>query len=223
MMQQTIFDKRVRDLEPEIAVLARKAELGELRKIYHASTRNTARNGGGWALLVYGILYFVFATFAVLSSASPAWLLPGLILVVPGIFLIIPPRIYALWHIYLWDSGFVYEKGPLRQVFRWDGIEHIQSELRFGGLIYRVRRQDGYEITLNKIFPNVTELITTVAEEFLRQATAEELKIAPPRNRAFGEFKLDRQSISDKQGALTWQEVEELTIENGVITVLKRE
>ena len=74
----------------------------------------------------------------------------------------------------------MYEKGPLRQVFRWDQIEHIQSELRFGGLVYVVRRLDGYEVTLNKIFPDVTELITIVAKEFLRQATAEELKITHP-------------------------------------------
>jgi len=162
------------------AALAKQSELGELSKIYHASRRPTAGNTIGWVLLVYGICYILFATLAVFFSVSPAWILPGLILVVPGVFLVLPRSIYAHWHIYLWDSGFVYEKGPLRQVFRWDQIEHIQSELRFGGLVYVVRRLDGYEVTLNKIFPDVTELITIVAKEFLRQATAEELKITHP-------------------------------------------
>ena len=28
--------------------------------------------------------------------------------------------IYPYWHIYLWQNGFVYQKGRIRLAFRWD-------------------------------------------------------------------------------------------------------
>lgn len=120
----------------------------------------------------------------------------------------------------------MYAKGPQRQVFRWDQIESIQGWTadREGRTIftYKVRRRDGSEIKLNNQILNGAQLIGIVLEKFSRQAAAQDLRMVPSRSRIFSAFKLDCQGISDEQGAISWQEIEELTIDKGTMAVLKR-
>jgi hypothetical protein len=230
MMEKHIFSKSLRDLDPAIWSLAREAALGELRNVYYASKRDTQVRIGGWVLLVFGVAFLLFAIIATLASVFYVSLLialPGFIFLIIGVYLIVPQRIYAYWHVYLWEAGFLYEKGSLRQVFRWDQIESIQGSTAYieGRIVfnYKVRRYDGYGVKLNNVFLGIAELMNSVLQEFLRQAASQELKTGSPRNRTFTEFKLDRQGISDTQGMLSWQEVEELAMEHGTMVALKRE
>lgn len=63
---------------------------------------------------------------------------------------------------------------------------------------------------------------TTSAEEFVYRVVPQELAIVPPRDKTFALFKLDRQGISDKQEVLSWQDIQEITIEKGTMAILKR-
>lgn len=227
--QRMIHKKRQQDLDPEIWSLAKRAELGELRAIYHAAKRNTRAWIIGWIVLGYSILGLFMCSATILTSwpdVSLFWALPGLLLFAGGSYLLFPSKRYAHWHVYLWESGFVYEKGPVRQVFRWNQVESIQSRVAYGftpdsaGAAYKVRRQDGYEVTLDNVFVNNAELVNAVAEAFLREVTAREL-VATPRNQTFALFTLDRQGLRNKDSTLTWQQIEEITIEKGIMTVLK--
>lgn len=232
MTQQSLFSSTLSDLDPDIRFLAEKEELGELRKVYHASKRYTATRVSGWVFTLWGCVYvFLFITIILFSPLhpSPFWTLPGPILVIIGCSMILPRRIYAHWHVYLWESGFLYEKGTLRQVFRWDQIGHIQGSAIYvpqrGRTIftYNVRRMDGYEVKLHAVFPDIAELIDIVLEAFARSVTTQDLRIAPLRSRTFADFQLDSQGIKNKQEELSWQDLEEITIENGRVTVLKKQ
>lgn len=226
MKEQRLFNKKMRDLDPAIWSLAQKAELGELRAIYHVSKRATLAWLSGWTWLAWGVTWLLFSCAAIVASwphVSLFWALPGLLLCAGGSSLLIPSKRYAHWHVYLWDSGFVYEKGPVRQVFRWDQIESIQSRFAYNLTpdsaiaAYKVRRQDGYEVILKNVFVNNAELIKAVAEAFVREVTAREL-IVPSRSQIFTLFTLDRQGLKDKDSTLSWQEI---AIEKGIMTVLK--
>lgn len=56
MTEKNIFNKGLRDLAPEIWSLAREAELGELRHVYHASKRDTS-------IMIFGMLCLFLAGF----------------------------------------------------------------------------------------------------------------------------------------------------------------
>ena len=74
------------------------------------------------------------------------------------------------WHVSLWEAGFLYEKGPLRQAFRWDQIESVQGQALYvpqvGStlFIYKVRCQDGCEVKFTNVFQNCSQLIDPVLE-----------------------------------------------------------
>jgi hypothetical protein len=111
----------------------------------------------------------------------------------------------------------------VRQVFRWDQIAMIKGTAGSGQFAFKVCRQDGYEVKLNTLFKDVASLIDVILDAFSRQVAEQELNIVPLRDKKFAyQFKLDRQGISDKQEALSWQDIQELTIENGTMAVLKR-
>jgi hypothetical protein len=232
MTQQSIFGKNVRDLDPEIWSMAQEAKLGELRHVYHASKRETRFMVFSQICLFWAVLWIVGSILVVLLSPrpiSPAWILPGFVIAGSGCYLVFPQKSLALRNVYLWESGFLHEEGQIRQVFRWDQIESIQGravnnpQIGFIMFSYKVRRSDGYEVTLKNGILNGIELINIVLEEFVRQMKAQEVRLVPPRNRAFVDFKLDRQGVSDRQGTLSWQDIQELTIEKGTMVILKRE
>ncbi len=220
-----VFNTTWRDLDPEIWSLAREKELGELRRVYSVSKSNTPVFNTGIVLLVFGIIYLFIYVMYLLSPQSQFLflaILPGLLLSGVGSYLMLPKRIYAHRHIYLYEAGFLYEKGPLRQVFRWDQIAQIKGTIDPGQFTYKVCCQDGSEVKLNSIFIDVASLIDVLLEAFSRQVAEQELNLAPPRDKKFAQFTLDRQGISDKQGTLPWQDIQELTIEKGTMAILKR-
>jgi hypothetical protein len=193
-----------------------------------------------WETSVQAARLFLFAIGFILTLPSVTLLifepsnpgvflaLPGLLCLVAGGCLLLPRRIYTQWHIYLCESGFLYEKGQVRQAFRWDQIESIRGSASYNPqsgktfLIYKVRRLDGYEVKLNNAFSEIVQFIDILLEKFSRQVASRGLNMVPPRDRTFADFTLDRQGIRDKQGVLSWQEIQELTIEHGTMAVLKR-
>jgi len=113
MRQRNLYSNDRPDLNPEIRFLAEKEELGELRQVYHASKRYTPVRLLGWLLLGWGICFLIFAILAILFSPthpSPALTLLGFIPLVVGGYMVLPRSIYARWHVYLWESGFLYER-----------------------------------------------------------------------------------------------------------------
>lgn len=235
MTQQRLFDNKVRDLDPAIWSLAQQEELGELRRIHHATQYTTRPMVWATLCLVLGFSCVISAIFlSILPSVtnSPplsAFFLSGICLVVIGGCLLIPRRVYAHWHIYLWEQGFIYQKGSLLQAFRWNQIKHIQGNVVTNAqsnetlFNYTIRHHNGYEVNLTNKFQDTAQLIDAILDGFSHYAATRELAFVPPRDKVFAlNFKLDLQGISDKQGtAIGWQDIQELTIEKGTMAVLK--
>jgi len=128
------------------------------------------------------------------------------------------------WHIYLWQRGFIHEKGRNHQIFRWDQIDtiHRNGDPRFSSC--KVCRQDGYKISVNYAFSERDELINIISEEFVRQHAPQDLIIAPSSSvRTFTYMKLDRQGIGNEQEAFSWQDMDQFMTKNGMVILRKKE
>jgi hypothetical protein len=225
-MQRSPFEKNTFDILPEIQDLATMEELGELRKIYTISKQNTVLFGIGMLCTVCGVFITIFIFIP--SPPPPGIVVTGLILLMVGCYLIFSRKLYlrmsAWWHIYLWQSGFIYEKGLTHQVFRWDQIDTIRRNADPKVTSCKICRQDGYRFRLSYAFSERDELIDIVFEEFTRQFAPQELIITPQRKtRTFTYFELGRQGVGNNQEKYSWQEIQEFMTKNGTVTLRKKE
>lgn len=246
MTQKSLFRENTFDLSPEIHHLGKREELGELCKVYPVLKQFTNIWGVGIVCSVLGGMWAGgLALVAILLSLPPApgidptspasiltlWLvtIPGFILLIAGFYMIFSQKVYSRWQVSLWQYGFIYEKKQIRQTFRWNQIESIQSDVVHVSdarvsTVYscKVRRHDGYEVTLGMAFSDVPELIDIVLEASARQLASQELVIPSPQNiSTFARFKLDRQGISDTKETLSWQEIREFMTKKGTVTLRK--
>ena len=259
MAQKDLLLTAPYDIPPEVQQMAKEVQLGELRKVYGASNHNIKKTGiiftitGGVFL---GILALILILLTVLGNIdahfSPEimlilmlylglpFLILGLAFLLPGCNMAFRQGIYPYWHIYLWQNGFVYEKGKLRQVFRWNQIASIESNVkqveyyRSNGrhtfvsertiYFYKVRNRDGGAIEPSNIFPEIAELIDAVLEESAQQLAYCEINVAHPKSIvAFTSFALDRQGIGNDQEKVSWEEIQEIAMKNGAVVVRKVE
>lgn len=219
-------EKNASELPPEIYRLGEREGLGELRKVYTISRSDTNFFGGG-CLCIACCVGFVLPIIAVVGTRNPSLLamliVAALILLIAGLYMMFTNRPYAHWHIYLWQDGFIYEKGRILQVFRWDQIDSIQCKPF--GLYFscKVCRRDGYQVSLTYVFSGIRELLDCIFEEFARQCTPQELIVVPPqRIKTFiSGIKLDRQGVGNAQGTFSWQEIQHFITKDGRITLIK--
>jgi hypothetical protein len=248
MRQRSSFRKNTFDLSPEIHHMAKQEELGELCKVYPVSKHSTTIWAGGIACIVLGgMLNVVLIFITILLSTIPptpgieptstdailvlwATTIPGFIFLMVGFYLIFSKRIYFPWCVSRWQYGFIYEKKQIIKIFRWNQIESVQASVSQvpngrSPIVYecKVRRQDGYEVTLGNVFSDIPELIDIVLEESARQLGPQQLSIASPKGiSTFAHLKLDRQGISNTQETLSWQEIQEFMTNDGTVTLRKK-
>ncbi len=236
------------DIPLEIQHMAKEAQLGELCKVYNRDKKDVGILLIVMSSTILGIPALVLIPLAVFSNIDLVLMLiigfPFLLLGLPmlwaGCNLVFHRGIYPYWHIYLWQNGFVYQKGKVRLAFRWDQIASIKgyvkqveyhSTYRRHSFVeerttysYKVRHQDGNEIELNNIFPEIVELIDIVLEESARQLAPREVNVAHPRSIvAFTHFALDQQGIGNEQEQVSWEEMREIAMKYGVAIVRKVE
>lgn len=223
-MQNSSFRENATTLSPEIQSLAEEKELGEFRKVYTISKSNTPHFVIGGLCITFGVMIA-----PLIFSPSPIVSIPGFILLLVGGYLAFAKSMYArlraTWHIYLWQQGFIHEKGPLRQVFRWDQIEAIHRNATLNVSSCKVYRWDGYQLSISYAFPEREELMDSILEEFARQCISQEHIITLPRNaKTFYLTKLDRQGgIGNTREKFSWQDIEMFMTQRGVITLLKKD
>jgi hypothetical protein len=229
-VQSSSFAKNVFDVPQEIQCIADEERLGDLCKIYNIAKGNTTICLTGKLCIFFGI----FMTFFDLMLYSETFFdhliytILAFTLLMIGLYTTLSRRIYAHWHIYLWQYGFIYEKKQIRQAFRWNQIESIQADVAHihNSIIYtcKVRHRSGYEVKLGNVFLEISELIDILLIESAHQFAAQELIIAPSKGiKTFINIKLDRQGIGNEQETLPWHEIREFLVKEGTIMLFKKE
>jgi hypothetical protein len=219
---------------------AAAAQLGEQpRAEYHVKTK-VSRIISGILLIVIGVACGAggLASVSTLQDTSSLLVLlllglAALLLIAGGLYAMFYAVIYKNWAAYLYERGFVHKKGnEAAQPFRWDQIEavwyHVTRHYRNGVYTgtthnYRVRRQDGYQITLTDRFADVASLGDAVNN----QVTAAKIPLVIAAYNAgqtitFGPLTLSQQGIRNSiDNLLPWSEIKEVSLRNGYVAVSK--
>lgn len=162
MAELQMFNRHMGDQEPEIQALAQWAELGELRKVYHARKSGRTIWIFGLLSLVYGGIWLALSTLIYFTSSSlsvsPLWAGPEVLLLALSLWRLRSEKIYGRWYVSSWNAGLISEKGLEPQVIRWRQIKSIQRKpvalfrLTDSAFNYQIRCKDGSEVTVKSFF-----------------------------------------------------------------------
>jgi len=200
-------------MPPAVAQAAASAQLGALQRVYLPKRRN-------WALIVFNILIgLLMAVFLI-----GLWLL-WVIFRTPNL-----SRSQAARRVYLFEQGFIVaDRADAPQVFRFDGIDtvfqKIVSQRTYGvettrQYLYTITARDGRQVKLTQFWAGIAELgpyVNNRVSSALLPATLG----AVQRGQAvqFGDITINASGISGRRKSVTWQEVRQVRIANGYVSV----
>ncbi len=130
-------------------------------------------------------------------------------------------------------SGITFRRGRQRKMIPWDGIQQIQtSSVRYGlpGLSWGMRTTltlsltDGYKIRISDAITNLPGLIKTIKSNVyprLLSTCRQELNEGQALD--FGPISLTPQGVQKAPVLLRWDQIQELTLERGVLRIAGRD
>jgi hypothetical protein len=200
-------------LPAPVAHAAASAQLGALQRVYEPKR-------AGWFQLVFLFLIGLLCT-VILLGFYIIWLLfrtPNL------------SRSRAAQRVYLFERGFVLAERPdAPQVFRFDGIDtvfqKIVSQRTYGietarNYLYTITARDGRQVKLTQFWAGIDELGPTINNR-VSSALLPATLGAVERGQAvqFGDITMNASGISGRRKSVTWQEVRQVRIANGYVSV----
>lgn len=225
------------NLPPDVYQGASAAQLGDQPQAEYHPVLTVKNIVLGVVCLLFGL---AFAGGGIAAGQSPdgsggmvVLVLLGLAFIAGGIYTLLYGVIYKGWGVYVYENGFVFKKGSqAAQPFRWDQIEaawYSVTRRYYNGIYtgtthkYRVRRSDGYEISLNDRFAKVGELGDLVHSKV---AAAKMPQVLAAYNAGqtitFGPLSVNTQGIWNGKGSvLPWAEVKDISLQRGYVAVSK--
>jgi hypothetical protein len=227
----------VSDISPSVSQSAAQAQLGDQPvAAFHVRVTGQVLAAGIFCLLIgLGLIAGGVAIYAIIpypDAVGTGTLIVmgilGLLCVAGALYNFFYGVIHQNWHVYVYKHGFIYTRGQVPQVFRWDQVETIWFQVTrnsYNGIYtgtthwYRVRRQDGVEVILNNRFARIADLGEMVNEQItqskLPQVVAAYNAGYPI---AFGSLNISQQGISNAYGMmLPWWEIKGISIQRGFI------
>jgi hypothetical protein len=132
--------------------------------------------------------------------------------------------------VYLFTGGFVLDARGDRAIFRWDDLVSVtvsgvrdatQSRTRYR---FAVITMDGREITLGAELPEVRELGERIAAEVTERVLPDRLaRVRAGESVHMGPFTLGPDGVEKEGERLSWSEVVEAGVDNGVVFVGTRD
>ena len=207
---------------------AANTELGKLLAEHKASS-GAGQVVGGLFIVLIGIFEMVLA--GQMSDGGGPLVLLGVLFLIGGIIVMVLPATYQSHAAYCYEHGFVYTEGGPLQVFRWDKIPavwiRIVRNYRNGvyvGTTYRytIRRADGHEIVLSNKLDQIEKLGNLVEKKvtdyLLPKYIASYIK---GNSLPFGVLNISQEGISNGVERVSWGQLKEIDVHQGVIRVKK--
>ena len=198
-----------------------------------SNTRSKGNYYAGIALVIIGIIGII-AGFAL----SDDGLLPvcgglGLLLALAGGYSIWQSRREQDLAIRAFHDGLTYSHKGKTEAMRWDDMTQVtmslinNKNLRAMFYNYTLQSSDGRKITFNyndQAMQNLQQLSDTIQ----REITARQLPQAIAAynagdNVTFGRLTVSKAGLSNGKEAIPWSEVEEVKLQNGAVTVRKKD
>lgn len=231
-MEQKLTSSNQLPLPVPVQQAAASGGLGAFCKTYRATLART----------ITVIIIFLLAAggFAVGDSlahdlnigARLLFLLLILLWVVASVYLLFQVIQAARRRIYRFQQGLVIEQGKQIHILSWRDIQVWQRITRrssngiYAGTtyLYTVRRVDGYRIELGSLVKQIAEL----GEAMTTGVTQAQVPLAfsavqTGQTLTFGPFSVNQQGIGFKREFLPWQQMQDIVVSQGIVTVKKAE
>jgi hypothetical protein len=217
------------------------AALGPLQTEYKVSqVKNRSNQIVGWLFVVVGPLLLLTALILTFTDDTGLNFLcggVGLLVLLGGVFALWQYRRDSSINVGVYRDGLVYIHGDKTDVVRWDDIDSVKMAVvnvtRSGRqhvydtvYHYTINPRTGAEVrfSFNKnSIPNIDQLSNTIQHEVTHRQLP---KAAETFNRGetlqFGKLNVDRRGIGNSKETIPWSDVEDLKLNNGVITIRKK-
>jgi hypothetical protein len=187
---------------------------------------------GSLGLAAHGIGFFLCGITSLLATKDPGETAP---IFLGGLFLALPGVLWFIWairgtsnRVLIFDDGFAYIKGNKTHIIRWEEVKAVwYTGVKTTGIktvnSSTIQLKDGRRFSFGKSFANTDQLNiaiqTGIAQHVLPKA---EQAYESGERVAFGRLALSKTGISMEGRTLPWDEVGDVTVEQGVVTIRKR-
>ena len=218
------------------------AALGPLQTEYKVSqVKNRSNQIVGWLFVLVGPLLLLTALILTFTDDTGLNFLcggVGLLVLLGGVFALWQYRRDSSINVGVYRDGLVYVHSGKTDMVRWDDIDSVKMAVvnvtRSGSrhvydtvYHYTINPRVGTEIrfSFNKnSIPNIDQLSNTIQHEVTRRQLP---KAAETFNNGgtlqFGKLTVDRRGIGNGKETISWTEVEDLKMQNGAITIRKKD
>ncbi len=191
--------------------------------------------------LILGIISLLLAglfTMVVISGQAAGvsillLLLLAVLCVMGGVYyLIYAPLRHRSWRIYACTDGLVFLKGDQAVSCRWDQVAFVwQRVVRYytngvysgASFKYTVQRADGVQIIISSLFPQASQLGDHIQREVTNRLTPQALAaVQAGQTLPFGRFHLSRAGLATPQELLPWSEVQQVSVNRGLLEIQRR-
>jgi hypothetical protein len=228
---------RTFSVPPQIAQIASSRQLGVLQDVHPWMRRVSILAAIG--VTSVPILGLFLGWLAVIFHGDLGFVLSSLLLIGLSIVGFVSRRRLRNAHVYVYQHGLIREVMEA-QVFRWDEIETVWQRAVTNSrafytttYTYRVQRRDGIQVRFPGAYSprgsqhygweRVKQLGTAICQQVAQaqwDQTIETYKNG--QSVFFGGLSLSQEGLRMKEKALSWDEVESITLEYGIVIIEKR-
>jgi hypothetical protein len=183
--------------------------------------------------IFWGLVGLGLVVGGLLASRNDSSLLclvpPGIVLVGVGVWAFTQWRLKRNLRALVFPDGLVHIRGTKTNVFRWDEIESVwqsaQKARPTSRAVYRaytIADRNGRKAVFTSDFVGVQALGDTIQREVSERLLPHALEAFEAGETVrFGKLSLSQEGLSNDRETIPWDQVEEVKLERGIITVRK--
>lgn len=212
-------------------------QLGTFQQEYNVKyTKTTLLGGLGSLVIAGGVGYFSYTLLTAPRNINdlnnaPFGIGVSVIFLLVALYCLLYPMLYRSWHVYMYSEGFAFTRGGKLDAFRWEQVESMWQRVTrryMNGIYtgtqhkYTIRSVDGKQVILNDRITNVGQLGNIIGDMVTRVKLPEALaayKAGSVVN--FGKLSVSMQGVSNGKEWITWDQIKDIQLNNGVVTVKK--
>ena len=148
-----------------------------------------------------------------------------------ALYCLLYPLIYRSWHVYVYSEGFAFSRGGKIDAFRWDQIDCMWQRITkryMNGIYigtqykYTIRGLNNKQVVLNDRITNVGSLGTIISDMVTRVKLPQVIAaFRDGHTITFGQLSVNLQGVSNSKELISWNEIKEIAVNRGIVTVRK--
>ena len=187
-------------------------------------------------ILAIGIGFFAYNLFTSPrnindSTNAPFLIGVSVVFLLAALYCLLYPLIYRSWHVYVYTEGFAFARGGKIDAFRWDQVDCMWQRITkryMNGIYmgtqykYTIRGMNKRQIVLNDRITNIGGLGAIISDMVTRvKLPAVIAAFKDGQTITFGKLSVNMQGVSNSKELVSWDQIKEIAVNAGVVTVRK--